>query len=147
MRKAIFKAAKKGDVTGVARILNQDPYLLTAVRKDYTLLMKATSEERVGVVELLLERGADARAADSDGETALHIAAQVGHEELVTLLIGSGAGVYARGLRGATTLIHAASFDRLVVNASAAEAHEGAWAGGEAGLLRAYGLQQCHRRK
>ncbi|KAK3366315.1 ankyrin repeat-containing domain protein, partial [Lasiosphaeria ovina] len=47
------------------------------------------------VVELLLEKGADIEAVDSDGRTPLYIAAERGHEAVVKLLLEKGANIEA----------------------------------------------------
>lgn len=54
-------------------------------------------------VKLLLERGADFNRDDS-GVTALHLAAQGGHEEVVAVLLNSGAHSTRRCERGAIAL-------------------------------------------
>ena len=47
------------------------------------------------MAQLLLQHGADARAADNDGTTALMYAAQGGHEAVAQLLLQHGADVAA----------------------------------------------------
>jgi ankyrin repeat protein len=48
--------------------------------------MFAANGNHVGCAKLLLAAGADKDATDEDGDTALSIAASVGHEEVVQLL-------------------------------------------------------------
>ena len=55
----------------------------------------------------LIEAGADPRAADLDGSTALHFAALYGQREMAEHLIRAGAQVDARGQRSATPLMAA----------------------------------------
>ena len=69
-----------------------------AYGNDLTALMWAAgSEEGVGaraamdVVEMLLVAGAPVDATDNRGRTALMIAAELGHAEIVDLLLGRGA--------------------------------------------------------
>jgi ankyrin repeat protein len=59
----------------------------------------------VGVATLLLERGADVNTPNDRGNTALHLAAGFGHEEVVSILLGSGAGVFRRGAADWTVLM------------------------------------------
>ena len=60
--------------------------------------------EKEFTTRLLLEKGADVSAAGADGNTALHIAAFLAHEELVELLLDKGAPVRAKNGRGETPL-------------------------------------------
>jgi ankyrin repeat protein len=48
-------------------------------------------------VQLLLKKGADIEAKDKDEWTALHEAAQNGHEAVVQLLLKKGAHIEAKG--------------------------------------------------
>ncbi len=56
-----------------------------------TPLMRASSDGYRGVVELLLEAGADVDAAWGDGTTSLWSASESGHAEVVSLLLAAGA--------------------------------------------------------
>lgn len=52
----------------------------------FTALMTAAAEGQLGVVRLLLDRGADASLQDVDGDTALSFAREKGHGEVIDLL-------------------------------------------------------------
>ena len=73
---------------------------LAAEHPDYALspgpMIKAASNGRSEVVELLLSLGADAKATESDGITALHRAVQSGSVETVRRLVEAGAGLETR---------------------------------------------------
>lgn len=56
------------------------------------------------MVRLLLDHGADVNATDSDGETALYLAALEGNTEVANLLLEKGANVNARDKNGVTVL-------------------------------------------
>ncbi|KAH9204233.1 ankyrin repeat-containing domain protein, partial [Leptodontidium sp. 2 PMI_412] len=56
------------------------------------------------VVRVLLEQGADVKAADLDGWTPLHGASSNGHVEVVRVLLKQGADVKAADLSGWTPL-------------------------------------------
>ncbi len=60
-------------------------------------------------VKALLEKGADVNAAQGDGMTALHWAAENGNAELVKTLLYAGANVEAATRDGAYTALHLAA--------------------------------------
>ena len=60
-------------------------------------------------VKALLRNGADVNAAQGDGMTALHWAAQKGDTELVGMLLSAGASVRATTRLGGYTPMHLAS--------------------------------------
>lgn len=63
----------------------------------------------LALVEALVDRGVDLTATNSEGETALHVAAaQVGNADVVRRLLEAGADVDATATGGATALNHAA---------------------------------------
>jgi len=65
----------------------------------------------VGVVKLLLDKGADVNAQDSAGETALWYAASKGHTDIVRLLLDRGAGVNVKNYLHRTALVLAVNAD------------------------------------
>ena len=67
-----------------------------------TPLHAAVWRERFLVVELLLQKGANACAADHDGNTQLHGVAQTGQEGTAWLLVGADADVNAKNRFGET---------------------------------------------
>jgi ankyrin repeat protein len=104
----IFQAAARGDVDEVARLLDAEPHLVEARddrRPDDTPLVVAAEQGRVGVVRLLLQRGAEVKAPYVCGDTALHAAAGRGREEVVNVLLSSGADSIIKGRGGYTALI------------------------------------------
>jgi ankyrin repeat protein len=108
---AIHRAITAGNAEAVARLLDQDPRLL-----GYSLLTEAAYERNVGILELLLERGADVNIdTDADGNSALHLAAYYGHEEMVSTLLSSGADVYRRNPSGDTALLNASERGHVAV--------------------------------
>ena len=76
-------------------------------REDWlnSMLLQASNPS---MVKLLLEQGADARAARHDGGTALMFAAQGGHVAVAQLLLQHGADVAAASNYGSTALMSAA---------------------------------------
>jgi hypothetical protein len=112
---AIHRATVMSDTEAVARMLDEDPRLLTTMWGGYLLLARAAMRGHVGTVKLLLERGTDVNTTDRDGTTALGYAAFNGREEVVSLLLGSGADVYRRGASGATALLYASQRGHVAV--------------------------------
>lgn len=113
---AIFTAAKKGDVGGVARLLDAHPHLIVEeTDRGSTVLIEAAWNGHVRLVELLLRRGADVEHQDDDGCTALHRAARSGHMEVVLVLLGSGASVRRRDHEDGNALRHACESNHMRV--------------------------------
>ena len=71
------------------------------------------SGEKVEIVRLLVERGADVTAQDKSFSTPLHLASSFGTPEIVRLLIERGADITAEDERRRTPL-HLASASRWV---------------------------------
>lgn len=73
------------------------------------LLIKMTQQGERESMSLLLARGADARAKDAEGRTALHHAAGWGDWNVLRSLVLKGAEINARDNRGSTPLDQALS--------------------------------------
>ena len=72
-------------------------------------LINAAQQGDVSAVESLLKQGADPNAAAGDGMTALHWAAERGHQKVIELLISSGAALDTKTRIGKYTPLHLAS--------------------------------------
>jgi ankyrin repeat protein len=72
-------------------------------------LIEAVQRGDVGAVRTLLRQGADPNAAQGDGLTALHIAAETGQLEITRLLLDAKAAVDARSRLGGYTPLHLAA--------------------------------------
>ena len=78
------------------------------------LMMAARREGSANLISQMLTRGADPRAHDSVGVTALHLAAETGDAETIRLLIENGAEIDARdSLGGFTPLEDAAASNHV----------------------------------
>jgi ankyrin repeat protein len=87
-----FKAVKEGDEGEVTRLLELNAELLEkSTDNGIRPLVVAAVNRKLGVVKLLIRRGADVNATGEVGITALHGAAYSGHEETVAFLLQQGA--------------------------------------------------------
>ena len=77
-----------------------------------TALMSTAHASDTATAALLLDRGADTEAKDSDGLTALMFAAMKGRTTTAALLLDRGANVAATHCRGVTALMFAAMSGR-----------------------------------
>lgn len=113
-----------------------------AAEADDQRLIEAVKAENAGTVRALLERGADARAAQPDGATALHWASYRNAVDLADLLIEAGSDADARNDYGVTPLALACE------NGAAAMVRRLLDAGADANVPRATGetpLMTCAR--
>jgi ankyrin repeat protein len=82
---------------------------------------KVEPESRVGntVAAVVAVEGADINATSQTGDTALHVAAALGHDSVVQFLVDHGASVAMRNKRGITPLV-AAMFGSTVARGAIA---------------------------
>ena len=69
----------------------------------------AAMQNDLAMVRSLVQHGADVNAAEGDGMTALHWAAEHGNRDLASFLVGAGASVRAVTRIGAHTPLHVAA--------------------------------------
>jgi ankyrin repeat protein len=112
----IFIAAGEGYEEEVIRLLDADPALLDMEDEDGDRpFAEAAWRGQLGVVKLLMERGANINATGYAGSTALYLAAGGGHEEVVALLLNKGAHANSRDNDGRTPLMRACGWGDLGV--------------------------------
>jgi ankyrin repeat protein len=124
--RALFKAAENGRTAAVRLLLENraDPNALASEPccPQWTPLMIAAAQGHRDVVSLLLDGGADVKARNNYGRTALMYPSVYGYTEIIRLLLDKGAEVNARPTdgQGATALAsaaghgHAATVDLLL---------------------------------
>ena len=92
----LHDAAEGGHVEIVSKLLavgakeNQD-YVNARKNSGTTPLMTTCSNGHMNVVTYLVEHGANVHLQDKDGDTCLHFAAERGHVEIASKLLGLGA--------------------------------------------------------
>ena len=113
---AIWQSVRDGDLSRLAKCLAGAPGLANAVNADgNSLLYEAVGSPDIGVIEHLLNNGAEVNFQNQFGRTPLHRAADENREAVVRLLLTNGAEVNARDCRGSTPLIASAEFAGLLV--------------------------------
>ncbi|KAI0974500.1 ankyrin [Xylaria arbuscula] len=97
-------AVKKRRVALATYLLDIDPSLVNVYDEDFwDLLHHSAWNGDYTMAELLLNRGAQVNSCTkSRGCTPLHLAAQRGHQPIVTLILAKGGDLYTKTLRGST---------------------------------------------
>ena len=103
----LIAAAESGDRIAVSKLLDQGFAIDTRAVDGTTALHWAARADRLDTVRLLLESGADARAADRYGVTPLYLAAENGSTAVLAALLDAGAEVDAVAPIGETALMTA----------------------------------------
>jgi ankyrin repeat protein len=116
-RTALHLAAE-GDHKGVAALLlSNGAHASSRDFRGFTPLMSACEKGRVSVLQVLIEHTGSQglEAKDNKGRTALHCAANEGHEETAAFLLDQGADATATNDYGRTPLMLACERRRLGV--------------------------------
>jgi ankyrin repeat protein len=102
----LMTAARTGSASVVSALLSRGVVVDTKEpARGQTALMWAVSEQHPPVVQLLLDRGADASARSNTGFTPILFAAREGDRESARLLLAAGVDVNDKGPDGASALL------------------------------------------
>ncbi|KAA0162207.1 hypothetical protein FNF28_04810 [Cafeteria roenbergensis] len=108
--KALWNAAKAGNVEEATRLLEAGaPVSWADQRFRWSPFAIAALSERLPLMRLLLEHGADLEAKDQSGQTALIMSAANGKADVTALLLEHGADLEAKDQSGQTALIMSAA--------------------------------------
>jgi ankyrin repeat protein len=113
---SIGEAAGRGDLAKVQALLKDNANLVSSRNENgVTPLLLALQEGHMEVAKLLLAKGAEINAKDSDDDdkTPLHWAAQHDHIDVAKLLLANHADVNAKDVGGYTPLLWAAQKNYL----------------------------------
>jgi len=107
--KKFFDAVRKDDSATVSIMLKADKkYLNIRDAKNLTPLMVAATYGKQKCADVLIKNGADLKAVNETGRTALHAASSSGYLDIVKLLVANGADINARS-KSLGTPLHAAA--------------------------------------
>ena len=110
---SIHDAAEDGNLEAVKQHLGAGVDVNSKDEDGYTPLLSAVGllanhAQSLGIVELLIAKGADLSVKTKHGETALVLATATGQREVVELLIEKGAAINANGSSDEGTALHVA---------------------------------------
>lgn len=112
----INDAIINGDLTQVKEILAEKPELLNQKNADeLTPINLACERGQAGIVDFLLEMGADANIGDRENSQPIHLAATSGSIESLDLLFAHGVDIDTRDDFGMTPLLFAMSRRQAVM--------------------------------
>lgn len=148
--RGLFAAVDRGDIKAMQAFMNEGVSIEVVDARGETPFMHAVRVGNLFSVQFLLSQGANSDAVDTEGRSALHIAATLRQPRIVEAVVGYNPKLIAQeDMRGSTPLVVAASvgdtgaMDALVrsgamVNAANVEgrtALHAAARGGQAGAI------------
>jgi len=88
---ALLYAVVAGDVPAARKAFDEGGHVDMSIRQNFTLLQVAARQGSVEMAKLLIEHGADVKATNDNGDTALKIARANQHSEMVDYLLSLNA--------------------------------------------------------
>jgi ankyrin repeat protein len=102
----LVRAAEEGNERKVARLLDAYPELLEVEEEAKLVPLKVAAKHgRLGVVKLLIQRGADPNATGASWKTALYHATYRADGEMVAFLLDNGAAAHIADILDITPLM------------------------------------------
>lgn len=105
-REALYRIS---DLVEIQNVLRHNTDLLKGFDGDSPLL-HYSEQGNQGIVLFILKMGADVHFTNSNGETALHVAAREGHYNVINVLLDHNAKIDAQTPRGAQPIHYASVF-------------------------------------
>lgn len=114
---ALHVAVHAGDIQGTTKLLDEGHSIDIEDENGSTPLHIAAAlraaEPRGVLVEILLDKRADVHQFDKEGCTCLHVAATLGHVDVIETVMAAGADPHSRTSNGETPLHRAAQYGRV----------------------------------
>jgi hypothetical protein len=115
----LYYYCREGMTSSVMRMLEMRSIDVEAKMSEelggWTCLMQAAAYGHLDICRLLIDKGAQMEAKDSNGNTPLHFAAANGHLEIVRLLCDRGADIEAHDDDGCRSLHYSAYYGHISV--------------------------------
>lgn len=105
----VHDAARSGDVNKISELIDDGVSINALDDKGETPLIIAILESRFSVVDIIIEHGADIRARNRGGFTALHAASYVGNSAIARKLLDKGADVNDQDNKAGVTALSVAA--------------------------------------
>ena len=107
----LFDSAKHGDVTTLIRLLDGGADINQ--KDNMTALHVASMNDRLNIVKVLIQRGADVNCRTGSGSTPLMLASRYGYLDIVKELLSNGANINLLNNNSQTALHLAAYCEQL----------------------------------
>lgn len=108
-------ACRLGDTQTAVRLLSENPddsHLIDTTRSDMPAILMAASGHFWDLCKELIARGVNLNVKNKQGFSPIHVFAQEGHDELITLAVNNAAYVNRKNMRGETPLYFASRADK-----------------------------------
>ena len=98
---ALIESVKHGNLDIAAFLIDNEADVNTSISSIfYTALHFAVIKNRLDILELLIQAGANINASDKHGRTPLILAAEFGYADIIQILLDSGANILIKNNDG-----------------------------------------------